>query len=122
MKSIVSSALLAIALLTSGCTSVPPEALNQARDNALICDGFVTLMQEGKTNREQEQAFILANRRAWHAQNFAVNGTTLPEDLDPAVRSDANLLEILRADPRVRAKIQEIEQAIQPTPPSGSGQ
>ena len=72
--------LLTITLL-SGCCSVPKEALDQANSSSVICDSFVGLMDSNHTTREQEQDFIRATRKAWHAQNFALNDIPLPEDL-----------------------------------------
>jgi hypothetical protein len=108
-------------LLISGCTSVPPEALSQAADNALISDAYVALMEKGETQPAQDKAFILANRRSWHAQNFALNEAPLPEDLQPGADAGSiNLLEILENDPRVRAKINELREALQPEQPDGN--
>jgi hypothetical protein len=118
-RSILISALMSCSFLISGCCSVPPEALSQASDNALIADGFVMLQEQGDTTRQQEQAFILANRRAWHAQNFAINDTPLPADLQPGA-TEVNLLDILQADPRVRAKAKEVADALQPDSDDGN--
>jgi hypothetical protein len=73
-----------IVCFLSGCKafSIPDEAFTQAKDNAALCDNFVNLMDAGVTNREQEQNFIRANRRAWHAQNFALNNELLPPDVE----------------------------------------
>jgi hypothetical protein len=118
-RSILVSALMSCAFLVSGCCTVPPEALSQASDNALIADGFVMLQEQGDTTRQQEQAFILANRRAWHSQNFAINDTPLPADLQPGA-TGVNLLEILQTDPRVRAKAKEVAAALQPDSDDGN--
>jgi hypothetical protein len=118
-RSLGFSLLLMSALFMSGCCTVPPQALSQASDNALITDGFVSLMEGGATTRVQEQAFVLANRKAWHTQNFALNDTPLPADLQPDAEGD-NLLEILRRDPRVRAKLKEVTEALAPTPENSS--
>lgn len=115
MRKSILSFMLLLGLASSGCSSVPEAALHQARDNALVSDAFVGLMLEDKTTREQEQAFILANRKAWHAQNFALNDVALPDDLASSDRQP-NLLEILRSDPKVRAKMHEVEETLQPTP------
>jgi len=76
--------VLAIILLFSGCKAltIPDEAFTQAKNNAGLCDNFVELMNAGVTTREQEQNFIRANRRAWHAQNFALNNELLPPDVE----------------------------------------
>lgn len=76
--------LLAVLLLMSGCRAltIPDQAFTQATDNATLCDNFVELMNAGVTTREQEQNFIRANRRAWHAQNFALNDESLPPDVE----------------------------------------
>lgn len=70
--------------MLSGCKalSIPDEAFAQAKDNAILCDNFVELMNAGVTTREQEQNFIRANRRAWHAQNYAINSEPLPPDVE----------------------------------------
>jgi len=62
--------------------TIPDQAFNQAEDNAALCDNFVNLMNAGVTTREQDQNFIRANRRAWHAQNFALNNELLPPDVE----------------------------------------
>jgi hypothetical protein len=69
---------------TVGCRAltIPDEAFTQAKDNAGLCDNFVDLMNAGVTTRDQEQNFIRANRRAWHAQNFALNSEVLPPDVE----------------------------------------
>lgn len=82
------SILLIMALFsvtTSGCAllcGVPPEAKQTAEENAGISDGFVLMMDAGTTTREQDQKFIHANRRAWHAQNYALNDVLLPRDIE----------------------------------------
>lgn len=75
---------LLLILLLSGCRAltIPDEAFTQAKDNAGLCNNFVDLMNAGVTTREQEQSFIRANRRAWHAQNFALNNELLPPDVE----------------------------------------
>ena len=79
MKNLVT--LVVTLTLLSGCCSVPKEALDQANSSSVICDSFVGLMDHGHTTRDQEQDFIRATRKAWHAQNFALNDVPLPEDL-----------------------------------------
>jgi len=73
-----------LVFLLSGCRAltIPDQAFTQAKDNAALCDNFVDLMNAGVTTREQEQNFIRANRRAWHAQNFALNNELLPPDVE----------------------------------------
>ena len=105
---------LSMVLLLCGCPSIPPAAFSQAADNALISDAYVSLMESGETQPAQDQAFILANRRSWHAQNFAINEAPLPEDLQPGAEDSVNLLDILQADPRVRAKVNELREVLQP--------
>lgn len=75
---------LCLIIALSGCKalSIPDQAFQQATDNAVLCDNFTELMNAGVTTREQEQAFIRANRRAWHAQNFALNSEPLPPDVE----------------------------------------
>jgi hypothetical protein len=70
-------------LLLSGCCTwcLPQEALDTAKQNAELTDGFVTLIENGQTTRENEQNFIRSNRRAWHAQNNALNDVPLPADV-----------------------------------------
>jgi len=115
MRKTLLSLVLLLGITSAGCTSIPQEALDQARDNALISDAFVGLMLDSKTSREQEQAFILANRKAWHTQNFALNDVALPPDLASGERQ-ANLLEILKQDPAIRAKMHELEETLTPAP------
>jgi len=53
------------ALAMAGCT---PAAVKQAvKENALRCERFAELIEEGETTREQEQRFIQANGKAWKA-------------------------------------------------------
>ena len=76
--------ILLLAISSAGCRAltIPDQAFTQAKDNAGLCDNFVDLMNAGVTSREQEQNFIRANRRAWHAQNFALNNELLPPDVE----------------------------------------
>lgn len=99
--------------MLSGCCSVPPKALEQIGNNAVISDAFVALMEKGKTTRDQEQAFIHANRRNWHASNFAINEKPLPEDLEDGSR-DSNLLESLEKDPKIRTMINKVREVLVP--------
>lgn len=81
--------ILWLSFSCSGCAllcGVPPEAKTTASENAQLSDGFVTIMDAGGTTRVQEQKFIRANRRAWHAQNFALNDTPLPHDMENSNR------------------------------------
>lgn len=77
-------AALVLILCLSGCKAmtIPDAAFNQAKDNAVLSDNFIQLMNAGVTTREQEQNFIRANRRAWHAQNYALNSEPLPPDVE----------------------------------------
>lgn len=76
--------ILTLAFSTSGCAffTVPEEAKTNATNNAQLCDNFLTLMNAGISTREQEQNFIRSCRRAWHAQNFALNNEPLPPDVE----------------------------------------
>lgn len=102
------SLLLVGSALMSGCSSIPPEAYAQANENAIISDTFVLLMEQGQTTRAEEQAFIKANRRSWHAQNFALNEAPLPPDMENP--SDANLRAILEADVAIRQRAKELRE------------
>lgn len=111
--------LLAISFLlmlfVSGCSGVPKEALTQANDNSLISDAFMVLVQKGETTREQEQAMLRANRRSWHAQNFALNNAVLPQDMQQPGNTgplDANLLQSLESDLVVRANMQKLREIL----------
>ena len=106
-----------LSLFMAGCSGVPQQALDQAGENALLSDSFIYLVETGVTTREQEQAFIRANRRAWHAQNFSLNDVPLPADIE--AQPPTNLLEALKADPLVLRKAKEIEEVL--NPPEGSG-
>lgn len=97
--------LLLTALVSTGCSTVPKEAYEQVEQNAIIMDNFIDLMIKGQTTRKQEQAMIYANRRSWHATNFAFNDVALPEDLQPG--SSANLVECLKKDPKVKQLLVE---------------
>ena len=108
--------LLTSLVMLCGCTSVPPQALEQVRNNAVISDAFIALMEKGETSRDQEQAFIHANRRNWHALNFAINEDPLPEDMSDEAPRDGNLLESLEKDPEIRAMINKVRDVIQPEP------
>jgi tRNA(Leu) C34 or U34 (ribose-2'-O)-methylase TrmL len=92
-------------LILSGCSGIPQEAYKQANDNSLISDAFVVKMEKGETTRIQEQAIIRAYRRAWHAQNYALNNVPVPVDmLVPGNNGplDQNLLQALDSDLAVR--------------------
>lgn len=112
MKKAFLSLTLLFSLGFSGCCSVPQEARDQPKDNVIVSDAFVALMLQDKTTRKQEQAFIMANRKAWHAQNFALNDVPLPEDLQTG--DDSKLLQILNSDPKIRAAIADVNSAITP--------
>jgi hypothetical protein len=112
-------ALLLSMIMLSGCCSVPPQALDQIGTNAVISDAFVALMEKGETSRDQEQAFVHANRRNWHALNFAVNEAALPEDMGEGDR-DNNLLESLEKDPKIRAMINKVKDVLEPDTPDGN--
>jgi hypothetical protein len=75
---------LLLILLMSGCCSwcIPEKASITAKENAEISDSFLQFMNAGATTRKQEQNFIRTNRRAWHAQNFAINSVPLPLDVE----------------------------------------
>ena len=110
--------LLTTLIMLSGCCSVPPQALEQIGSNALISDAFIVLIEKGETTRDQEQAFIHANRRNWHALNFAVNEAPLPEDIEGT--RDNNLLESLEKDPKIRAMVNKVVDALEPDAPDGN--
>ena len=76
--------LFCLLLCTAGCRAltIPDKAFDQANNNAQLCDIFLERMDAGLTTREQEQAFIKSNRRAWHSKNFALNDTPLPPDVE----------------------------------------
>lgn len=113
MRKFATAATLLISLFLSvGCSSVPPEALTRSASNALISDAFIVLMEKGETTREDEQAFILANRRNWHALNFAVSEIPLPEDMQEGFEGD--LLESLQKDPKIRALLKTVKDALAP--------
>ena len=83
MKKLILALLLVMPL--SGCCSlfcVPKEASITAKENAEISDAFKVFMDAERTTRKQEQDFIRAGRRAWHAQNFALNDAPLPADVE----------------------------------------
>ena len=74
-----------LSLGSSGCAlicGVPDESKSTASENAQLSDAFVTMMDAGTTTRDQEKRFIRANRRAWHAQNYALNDEPLPRDVE----------------------------------------
>lgn len=73
--------VLVLSMLSVGCSSVPQEALDQAHTNAIICDMFILQMDSGNTTRQQEQELIKAQRRAWYAQDHALNDAELPMDM-----------------------------------------
>lgn len=104
-------------IMLSGCSSVPQQALDQIGSNAVISDAFIALMEKGETTRDQEQAFIHANRRNWHALNFAVNEAPLPEDIKENGDRDSNLLESLEKDPKIRTMINKVKEVLVPDTP-----
>ena len=115
MKKTVVTVSLCLMLFASGCSGVPKEALTQANDNSLISDAFMVLVQKGETTREHEQAMLRANRRSWHAQNFALNNAVLPQDMQQPSNTgplDANLLQSLESDLVVRANMQKLREIL----------
>lgn len=78
MKNLFASLIL---ITLAGCCGVPQEARDQAHINAVINDQFIKLMEDNKTTREHEQAFIQEQRRAWHAQDNSLNDALLPPDM-----------------------------------------
>lgn len=113
MRKFATAATLLISLFLSvGCSSVPPEALERSASNALISDAFIVLMEKGETTREEEQAFILANRRNWHALNFAISEIPLPDDMQEGF--EGSLLESLEKDPKIRALLKTVKDSLTP--------
>lgn len=112
--------LLTMLIMLNGCCTVPPQAFDQIRNNAVISDAYVALMEKGDTSKDQDQAFILANRRNWHALDFAVNESPLPEDMQDDINRDNNLLESLEKDPKIRAMINKVRNALVPDAPDGN--
>lgn len=106
--------LIAGGLCVSGCSSVPPEALSQANENSLISDAFTLLMEQGKTTREQEQNFIKSNRRAWHAQNFALNEVPLPPDME-GTPNGVTLKSMLETNADTLQRARELEELLKRT-------
>ena len=78
-------ALIAV-LLASGCVSTTTKEI-VARQTAR-CDAYVKKMDAGQTTPVQDKDFIRANRRAWHAHDYSVNGAKLPDDIAATVSSD----------------------------------
>jgi hypothetical protein len=111
-------ALLLSLIMLSGCCSIPPQALEQIGSNAIISDAFIILIEKGDTTRDQEQAFIHANRRNWHALNFAINEAPLPEDIQEDGARDSNLLESLEKDPKIRAMVSRVKAVLVPDVPT----
>lgn len=98
-----------------GCSSIPQEAYTQPNDNSIISDAFVVKMEKGETNRLQEQALIRAFRRAWHAQNYALNNVQVPPDMQTPGNTgplSQNLLQALDADLAVRKAQQDLQKSL----------
>lgn len=76
--------LILTLIFLSGCANwyIPPEAKIEAQKNSDRLNAYVIFMTAGRTTREQDQNFIKAMRRAWAAQNLALNGTPLPPDIE----------------------------------------
>lgn len=94
-----------------GCHNIPQEAYTQPNDNSIASDAFVVKMEKNETSRIQEQEMIRAFRRAWHAQNYALNNVALPEDMLTGNTGplSQNLLQALDADLAIRKAQQDIQ-------------
>lgn len=114
MKKYITKLIFITIIFFCGCVNLPQEALNNINDNSIICDAFIVKMQKGQTTRDQDQAFIRANRRAWHAQNFAINEAPLPPDMQTSLNTgplDFNLITALENDLLIRKKMQDLQNA-----------
>lgn len=78
MKKMFSSLILSLALLSGCVASTVKETVER---NVERVDKMVLLMEEDKTTRDQEQAFIRALRPAFHSLNYYLNDKDLPSDL-----------------------------------------
>lgn len=73
-------------VLSVGCVSQAVK--DQCKTQAAVHDAYVAKMRAGKTTREQDHAFIEADRRNWHTQNYNVNDALLPADVATVVSAD----------------------------------
>lgn len=106
--------VLLICFFLYGCSSIPQEAYTQPNDNSIISDAFVVKMEKGETSRLQEQAIVRAFRRAWHAQNYALNNVPIPPDMQTAGNTgplSQNLLQALDIDLAVRKAQQDLQKS-----------
>lgn len=77
MRSLLIGLFLAVSAI--GCAN--PQIGGTIQRNAARNDRFCKRMEDGATTREQEQAFIRANRRGWHAVDLYYNDIPLPPDI-----------------------------------------
>jgi len=102
---------MVLLILITGCHSIPQEAYSQPNANCIIDDAFIVMMEKGLTTREQEQAMLRANRRAWHAQDYALNNAPLPPDMQQPGNTgplDQNVLQALDIDLQIRKAQQDL--------------
>lgn len=71
-----------------GCASIPEQVKTETSRNADRCDRFIILMNSGVTSRADEREFIKANAKAWHAQDFGINGKPMPPEYAPVGSSN----------------------------------
>ena len=70
--------LLGLVLFT-GCVST--ETKETISKQAARADNMVSKIEANQTTRDQEQAYIKAQRIVWHAMDYDVNDTDLPPDV-----------------------------------------
>jgi len=70
--------VLLLAFLFTGC--VPFAAKTMTAQNAILSRRMAELVEENKTTREEEQAFIKVNAELWTSFDCLLNGKERPED------------------------------------------
>jgi len=70
--------LLSLILLTGCVSTETKETINR---QATRLDNMVSKIENGQTTRENEQAFIKAERVLFHTMNYDVNDVALPPDV-----------------------------------------
>lgn len=65
--------LLAVLLFLTGC-GAPSDVRDRVAEFRAGAQGMTNRMDEGKTTREQEQAYIRANVRAWVTVEVGLRG------------------------------------------------
>lgn len=80
MKRLIAACVL-VGLTTVGCVS--SAAKEKIAFQSARLDRAVALIDSGGITQKEEEDFIRAERRVWHALNYSINGAPLPPDVKP---------------------------------------